>query len=101
MEEKTEEKNEDKKTLKLPIWLVILIAFLGSIFLLYASLALYTKMKNNRRNREIRMQINKHNKMLLAQDKKKLNNRSRDILNKKKKQFYQNYPELIIYDLKH
>ena len=70
MEEKTEEKIEEKKPLKLPIWLVILIAFLGGIVLLYASMALYAKMDQNRRMRVIQMPINEYNKMLLAKLKK-------------------------------
>ena len=73
MEEKTEEKIEEKKTLKLPIWLVILIAFVGGLGLLYASMALYAKMNYNRRMREIRMPINKHKEMMLALENEKSN----------------------------
>ena len=70
---KQEEKIEEKKTLKLPIWLVILIAFVGGLGLLYASMALSAKMNYNRRMREIRMPINKHKEMMLALENEKSN----------------------------
>lgn len=91
MEEKTVKKNEDKKTLKLPIWLVILIGFLGGLFLLYASMALIAKMNYNRRIRNIRMPIKEHNEMMLKKNKrnyeKAIKNRMDNFLNESYTEF--------------